>query len=31
MLSNKKEMVKDISEITKHGTTPHLDQLSFIA
>jgi hypothetical protein len=31
MISNKQDFIKDISEITSHGTTPHLDQLAFIA
>jgi len=31
LISNKQDIVKDISDITCHGTTPHLDQISFIA
>jgi len=30
MISNK-DIEKEVSEITSHGTTPHLDQLAFIA
>ena len=31
MISNKQDIIKEISDITNHGTTPHLDQIAFIA